>query len=219
MKKKANKSAKSRLQQRRGFTLIEILVASTIIIIVSAIGIVSYAGAQVGARDATRKQDLENVRTVLLLYRTENGYYPIASLDPVIREAVSGPRRIFTRMAALFRAPQAQAATNSETTTDEFDEEEAKTKEIEESNDTGAIIHYSPSPTSEPDTKPGEGNPLDKIAYEEMTTILVEEGYLSKVPFDPINDTTYYYGYNSDGVVFTLTAQLEKDNTTLELTD
>lgn len=230
MKKKTAKKQQPK-SQKRGFTLIEILVASTIIIVVSAIGLVSYAGAQVGARDATRKQDLENVRTVLLLYRTENGFYPIASLDPVIREAVSGPRRLFTRIAAVFRTPQAQAATDSEGS-DFVAEEEKKEEDAGNSEDPGSeetlpmqtppiftSASPTPAPTSDTDTKPGTSDPLDKIAYQEMVTILVEEGYMQVMPFDPINDTTYYYGYNSEGITFTLTAQLEKDNSTFELTD
>ena len=63
MKKKIQKKL-----QKRGFTLIEVLVVSTIIVVVAAIGLVSYSGAQVGARDAQRRQDLDNTRTTLLLF-------------------------------------------------------------------------------------------------------------------------------------------------------
>lgn len=60
----------------RGFTLIELLVVSTIIIVLSAIGLVSYANAGRGARDAKRKSDLEAVRQSLVLYRSDTGTYP-----------------------------------------------------------------------------------------------------------------------------------------------
>ncbi|MBU0974752.1 prepilin-type N-terminal cleavage/methylation domain-containing protein [Patescibacteria group bacterium] len=65
------------VSKNKGFTLIELLVVSTIIVILSAIGIVSFIGAGKGARDAKRKSDLETVRQALVLYRSDEGAYPI----------------------------------------------------------------------------------------------------------------------------------------------
>lgn len=59
-----------------GFTLIEILVVITIIMIISAVGLVSFINVGKNARDARRKSDLETVRQALVLYRSENGCYP-----------------------------------------------------------------------------------------------------------------------------------------------
>lgn len=61
---------------KKGFTLIELLIAISIIAIVSAIGFVSYSQAQVTARDAKRKQDLNSIRTALQLYYQANKHYP-----------------------------------------------------------------------------------------------------------------------------------------------
>lgn len=61
---------------KAGFTLIELLVAATIIIVLSAIGIVSYMNAGKSARDSRRKADIETVRQAMVLYRAENGVYP-----------------------------------------------------------------------------------------------------------------------------------------------
>jgi len=67
---------KSFIQQIKGFTLIELLVVATIIIILSAIGLVSFQNAGRSARNAKRKADLETVRQALVLYKSDNGLYP-----------------------------------------------------------------------------------------------------------------------------------------------
>jgi general secretion pathway protein G len=59
-----------------GFTMIELLVAATILSILAAIGLVSFSSANVRARDGKRKADLEQARSALELYRSDVGYYP-----------------------------------------------------------------------------------------------------------------------------------------------
>lgn len=62
-----------------GFTLIELLVAATIIIVLSAIGLVSFTRAGVRARDGRRKGDIAQVRSALELYRSDHGVYPAST--------------------------------------------------------------------------------------------------------------------------------------------
>lgn len=64
--------------RKQGFTLIEILVAATIIAVLVTIGIVSYASINKRSRDSKRKSDLEQVRSALEMFRSDNGYYPDA---------------------------------------------------------------------------------------------------------------------------------------------
>jgi prepilin-type N-terminal cleavage/methylation domain-containing protein len=64
-----------------GFTLIEILVAATIIAILSVIGVVSYTRINMRSRDAKRISDLEQVRSALEMYRTDKGFYPGSSTE------------------------------------------------------------------------------------------------------------------------------------------
>lgn len=67
------------LPAEKGFTLIELMVAISIIAIISAIGFVSYSQAQVVARDGKRKQDLRALQTALELYYQDpanNHTYP-----------------------------------------------------------------------------------------------------------------------------------------------
>lgn len=59
-----------------GFTLIELLVSVTIITLLAMIGLSSFSSLQARGRDARRKADVEQVRTALELYRSQNGYYP-----------------------------------------------------------------------------------------------------------------------------------------------
>ncbi len=59
-----------------GFTLIEILVAMTIVAILMAISLVSLTGARKVARDGKRKADLEQIRSALEIYRSDCKTYP-----------------------------------------------------------------------------------------------------------------------------------------------
>ncbi len=58
------------------FTLIEVLVATTIIAVLTAIGVVSYASASRNSRDAKRLSDVEQIRAALEMYRADVGDYP-----------------------------------------------------------------------------------------------------------------------------------------------
>ncbi len=59
-----------------GFTMIELLVVTTIMIILTTIALVSYRNATQNSRNAKRKTDVQTVRQALVLYRSDNGCYP-----------------------------------------------------------------------------------------------------------------------------------------------
>jgi general secretion pathway protein G len=59
-----------------GFTLIELIVVVAIIGILTATTTFSYRATLVSSRDARRKADIENIRTALELYRSNNNIYP-----------------------------------------------------------------------------------------------------------------------------------------------
>ncbi len=68
--------------QITGFTLIEILVVATIIGLLAAAGAVSYTQLSKQSRDAKRRADLEQIRSAVEMYRSNNGAYPLtASFD------------------------------------------------------------------------------------------------------------------------------------------
>lgn len=60
----------------KGFTLIELIVTITIILLVTAVTALTFTGTNARARDSRRKVDVEKIRTALELYRQQNGYYP-----------------------------------------------------------------------------------------------------------------------------------------------
>lgn len=108
--------------------MIELLVVTTIIIVITSIGLVSYTSANRSARNGKRKADMEMVRQALVLYRTDNGTYPATSNFATMLSTISD--------------------------------------------------------------------------YTSATSVT-----------DPKNEGSYVYSYTSDGVVFTLTANLEPNGT------
>ena len=59
-----------------GFTLIELMVAISIVAILSTVGMSFYGTAQKSARDSKRKQDINAIATALEIYKQANGFYP-----------------------------------------------------------------------------------------------------------------------------------------------
>ena len=65
-----------RALNRRGFTIVELLIVIVVIAILAAIVIVAYNGIQARARAASLTSDLTNASTALKLYQVDNGGYP-----------------------------------------------------------------------------------------------------------------------------------------------
>lgn len=61
---------------RSGFTLLELLIVVGIISLLVTLGTSIYSSAQRSSRDAKRKADLEEIRSALEMYRSENNQYP-----------------------------------------------------------------------------------------------------------------------------------------------
>ena len=60
----------------RAYTLIELLVSITIVLVLTVVGVASYASVGKNARDARRKSDLEKIRVAMELRKQEKGSYP-----------------------------------------------------------------------------------------------------------------------------------------------
>jgi len=79
MSAKSQLSARKSESRKRGFTLIELMVAISIIAILAAVGLVVYGTAQKTGRISKRIQDLGALKTGLELYKTATGSYPVAA--------------------------------------------------------------------------------------------------------------------------------------------
>ncbi len=66
---------------KNGFTLVELLVVTTIIILLSSVAVVSYQSAGKKSRDNKRKADLEQIRSALEMYRSDNNQYPAGNFS------------------------------------------------------------------------------------------------------------------------------------------
>ncbi len=60
----------------KGFTLVELLIAVTIIAILSAVGFTVFGNSSQKARDGVRKNDLQAISRALELYYQANRHYP-----------------------------------------------------------------------------------------------------------------------------------------------
>ncbi|MEK7513536.1 MAG: type II secretion system protein [Patescibacteria group bacterium] len=63
-------------RNKQGFTLIEILVAVSIIALLTVMGVTNFMVANKKARDGKRQGDLEQIRAALEIYRADERIYP-----------------------------------------------------------------------------------------------------------------------------------------------
>ncbi|MEI6533670.1 MAG: prepilin-type N-terminal cleavage/methylation domain-containing protein [Candidatus Roizmanbacteria bacterium] len=80
------------MKQKKGYTLLELLVVIGIIIILIAIGASSYSTAQAKARDAKRKGDLKSISNALEQYYSVCNYVYPATLGTSI--VCASPSRV-----------------------------------------------------------------------------------------------------------------------------
>jgi len=77
-----NTIMKHTIRRSDGFTLLELLVTSVMIAVLTIIGIVSYSSVNKRSRDVKRKSDLEQIRSALEMFRSDNKYYPFPGGTP-----------------------------------------------------------------------------------------------------------------------------------------
>ena len=66
----------SKLRNRKGFTLVELLIVITIIGILASIGLNTFTSAQMKSRDAKRKTQLKQLADAFEAYYNDKGGYP-----------------------------------------------------------------------------------------------------------------------------------------------
>jgi len=76
------------MSNKKGFTLIEILVVSTIMVLLTAAGLISYSIFLRNSRDVRRKADLAQISGALEMYRSSNDTYPTVGLTQMTAPTV-----------------------------------------------------------------------------------------------------------------------------------
>lgn len=64
------------MPKKTGFTLVELLIAVSVIAILSAIGVTIFSEVTVKTRNNARKNDLKQIQQALELYYETNHFYP-----------------------------------------------------------------------------------------------------------------------------------------------
>ncbi len=84
------------MKKNAGFTLIEITVVMAIIGLIAVLAVGSYRSSQIKARDAQRKNDLNQITKALEVYYNDKGQYPDNSISNEINGCASEATCIWT---------------------------------------------------------------------------------------------------------------------------
>ncbi|MCL5434895.1 MAG: type II secretion system protein GspG [Patescibacteria group bacterium] len=68
---------KIKIFDKKGFTLVELLIVVAIIGVLATLLMVNFVGVRQRARDAQRKSDLRQIQSALEIYRADNSAYPL----------------------------------------------------------------------------------------------------------------------------------------------
>jgi len=106
--------ARSSNDQSRGFTLIELMVVLSIIIILASMGLAQYRNSIVRANEAVLKEDLFRMRDAIDQYYADKGQYP-SSLDALASEGYlrKMPDDPFTKSSGSWQAVPAEPDPNN----------------------------------------------------------------------------------------------------------
>jgi general secretion pathway protein G len=103
-------------RDQHGFTLIELMVVITLIVILASMGLVGYRNSVERAKEATLLEDLHRMRSALDQYYADKNVWPPAldalATDGYIREVPKDP---FTNSADTWQAIKAEPDPNNPT--------------------------------------------------------------------------------------------------------
>ena len=77
--------SKVKMTNQRGFTMLELVIVMTIIVILAAIGVANYQMLQQHAKEAVLKQDLRDMRKAIDQYAADKEHLP-GTLDDLVTD-------------------------------------------------------------------------------------------------------------------------------------
>lgn len=77
---------------RKGFTIVELLIVIVVVAILATISVAAYNGVQKRANQSLVKQDFSNIKKKLEFYKIEHGRYPAGEVVDTIQVAKSAYR-------------------------------------------------------------------------------------------------------------------------------
>ena len=100
----------------RGFTLLELMVVMTLIVVLATMGMTQYKSSQIYAREAVLKEDLFRLRDAIDQYYADKGKYP-SSLDELVSSGYLRrmPEDPFTKSSSSWQSVPAEPDPNNPT--------------------------------------------------------------------------------------------------------
>jgi general secretion pathway protein G len=74
---------------KKGFTLVELMIVITVIAILATIAVVSFTRVQKQARDTKRRAEIKSLQIALQAYYTEKTSYPVSATSVVASTALA----------------------------------------------------------------------------------------------------------------------------------
>src|SRR5882724_5344311 len=112
----SNRLTNWRLRSQSGFTMIELLVVLTLLVVLATMGLTQYRHSVVFTRESVLKEDLFRMRDALDQHYADKGQYP-STLDALVSEGYL--RRVpddpFTRNSASWQAVPSEPDPNNPT--------------------------------------------------------------------------------------------------------
>ena len=104
------------MKNQRGFTLIELMVVLSLIVVLTTIGMVQYRNSQIFAKEAVLREDLFRMRDAIDQYYADKNQYP-ATLDALVSEGYLRklPDDPFTRNSTSWQTVPAEPDPNNPT--------------------------------------------------------------------------------------------------------
>ena len=99
----------ARHRRGAGFTLIELMIVMSLIVILASIGLTVYTNSVIRAKESVLKEDLFRMRDAIDQYYADKGKYPV-TLDSLVSEKYlrSIPLDPFTNSADTWRSIQSE---------------------------------------------------------------------------------------------------------------